>query len=342
MTTETKTEVPFPPPFVEDANLPAPLDGKPPAKLVNPPEAAALPVGGVSLAAALAAARDRCEPAPKDKYHSYHRYWYSSGDSVLKTGHAALASSGLSFLPLKFEDHVTTVGNVGHHEIKSVWLLIHSSGESMAIPLPSWPVLPERGKAINVAKKIALKEMLTALTQIVLLMPGGDTVPQENGEEGEVTMPATAPTPIRDDQKATIQNLVKLCLIKPETFDKGLARYGVTALDQLNAEQADIIIANLSQRYGTPPEPAPEAAPVPTKSVVVDALPGTPDWTRPGNVSDRQLDEIDGLCVSNKISTEQFFGTLKMRYGLEHPSGLSQEQAQQIIDKLKARLAGQK
>jgi hypothetical protein len=263
----------FPPPFVEDGNLPAPVD-KPQPKVVGEPPKSVESVGGASLAAALAIARDRCLPAEKDAYHSYHNYWYASSDSVLKSGNAALQGSGVSLIPINHVLKIVGTGNTAHYELERNWLLVHSSGESLALKTP-WPVLPERGKPLNVSIKIAMKESMAMLVQGLLQIPGGEIAePQSEEQPPPEQPPPEQPTetpsahaevpPITEVQLADLDRLVTFCvknnlLTAPQWFD-GLKRgYGVEEPRQLTTEQAARIIDNLRRKYSEAmPQPATE------------------------------------------------------------------------------------
>lgn len=138
----------------------------PAAGEVAPVAFAAVP----KLSAALAAARDRCRGARKDRTNAYHDYAYSSADAVLAAAHAALDGSGLALVPVRQALTVAGAGGAALYALDRVFVLSHASGEWCRLDLDGWPVVPDKGRPMDKAFAIALTTSLAYMVTQLLQM----------------------------------------------------------------------------------------------------------------------------------------------------------------------------
>ncbi len=124
-----------------------------------------------SLAKALSAARDKCQPAPKDAENAYHKYSYASAEAVITAANDALVKSDLALIPMI--DDVRTVAP-GVTVLDRTWILCHSSGESLTLKLVAWPIIPDKGRPLDKALAGALTASLSYRLRDLLMIPRVD------------------------------------------------------------------------------------------------------------------------------------------------------------------------
>src|SRR5262245_45471777 len=170
MTTDT-----LPPIEVTDALVLPPAAGEMLSiRELEPAPSAPTPTACPNLSAALAAARDRCRSAAKDKTNSFHKYAYASADEVIAVANDALAGTGLAIIPQLQELTTVGTGSVACFALNRTVFLSHSSGEFVPLTVRGWPVIPDKGRPIDKAFAVALTSSLAYLLRDLLQMPRGD------------------------------------------------------------------------------------------------------------------------------------------------------------------------
>lgn len=150
---------------------------QPQARPVAPmpaPEPPAPSVACPHLSAALAAARDKCQTAVKDKRNEYHKFNYASADEIITVAKAALEGSGLGIIPQLQELTTAGTGNATIYALNRTIFLSHSSGEFVPLHVHGWPVVPDKGRPLDKAFAVALTSSLAYLLRDLLQMPRGD------------------------------------------------------------------------------------------------------------------------------------------------------------------------
>jgi hypothetical protein len=125
------------------------------------------------LAAALAGAIASSQAVGKDGRNKFHGYDYASAEGVFTMARTALAENGLSLVTMKAE--VEWTGSTGYKDIAGhvlrTFLLLHSSGESMLVSSPPWPIIPEKGRPVDKALAAAMTSSLRYVLRDLLLLP---------------------------------------------------------------------------------------------------------------------------------------------------------------------------
>jgi hypothetical protein len=151
----------------------------------------------------------------------------------------------------------------------------------------------------------------------------------------QVWTPAPQPKPAANGDGAAQPKAAR----PSETGLENLASQVAAIVDAKNAADAVAALAGAKQDTAAPVKDG-AVVPVGGRQLVPDATFGTPEYTRQGGVSDRQLDEIDKLSTLCCIPAERFHASLKATFGVESVLELSQEQAKRVISKLAAMYAG--
>lgn len=223
--------------------------------------------GCPELTAALAAARDYCGEAPHDRRVKFGttNYSYSSAESVLTTANGALAESGLALIPLEATLRVEGSGQMAFYALYRTLVLSHQSGEFVPLHVNAWPVIPDKGRALDKVFAAALTESLSYVLRDLLQMRRGE-VPGMNERNDEEPEEAPAPAPGAADGEPPpgppgphanpeqVRRILKLMAARKlnatRVRERLQDRYGVDSLFLLSPEQADEV-ENLLQ---TPPE----------------------------------------------------------------------------------------
>jgi hypothetical protein len=146
------------------------------------------------LAVALAAARERCKAAVKDRRNEYQKYDYASSESIITEAAEALKSTGLSPVLTSPKLRVTGSGHMAIYELTRHCHLIHTSGEAVNLGELEWPVLVDKGRPIDKAFAIAITTSLAYFLRDLLLMPRGAQDDMDARSEEAVAAPAESAT----------------------------------------------------------------------------------------------------------------------------------------------------
>jgi hypothetical protein len=160
------------------------------------------------LATALTAARERCQPAIKDRRNQFQKYDYASSESIISEAREALKSTGLSPVLTSPKLRVTGSGHMAIYELTRHCHLIHTSGESVYLGELEWPVVVDKGRPIDKAFAIAITTSLAYFLRDLLLMPRGaqDDMDARKEDESTPSPPAAAagqPPPAMSTEKSS-------------------------------------------------------------------------------------------------------------------------------------------
>jgi hypothetical protein len=154
------------------------------------------------LAEAVAAARDKCEPAPKSSENAYHKYRYASAEAIIGEATEAMKDTGLSLVPLSKRLRAVAVGTISYYELEQRFLLIHPSGESVPLEIV-WPVVPDRGRPLDKAIATAATSSLAYLLRDLLLMPRVDPESEMDARADDCEPAAPASPPAKPAEKSS-------------------------------------------------------------------------------------------------------------------------------------------
>ena len=142
------------------------------------------------LFAALAMAQAEASAVGKRSRNEHHRYSYASSEDVIAEAREALSACGLAFVcvsaaceamcDIESIDGEGVVRRATQWQARCHYLLVHSSGESLAIESAT-PILPEKGRPLDKALATAKTYDLAYTLRSVLLLPRLD--PREIAEE---------------------------------------------------------------------------------------------------------------------------------------------------------------
>ena len=170
-----------------------------PAHPLVPASARALadprPASYPNLAKALAAAQRACKAAPLDGHNDFHKYAYSTAESIIETARAALAGSGLAVLWYRTSIDGHDRQGPDRFEFHRWGILMHESGESIPLEMV-WPIVPDKGRPLDKAAASADTTSLAYFLRNLLNMPRADRQDDLAGRQDQPPKEA----PARPDQ----------------------------------------------------------------------------------------------------------------------------------------------
>lgn len=173
-----------------------------PGDMAEAPERAviAIPSTGIArLAAALGKAQAACKPVSHDAHNTHQNYAYTSSEAIIAEGKQALASAGLSLLPVRQSLNGWERHGEDRFELERHFLLLHSSGETLPLCV-HWPVCPGKGRPLDKATAAAATLSLSYLLRDLLLMPRVDPADEVNARDDTPKQAPRAAPKATDDE----------------------------------------------------------------------------------------------------------------------------------------------
>jgi hypothetical protein len=220
---------------------------------------------GAELARALVAAQASIKAIPHDARNDFHKYRYTSSESIISECKAALAAQGLSLLPAG--QSITAAD--GQLLLTRQFTLLHVSGEERALTT-AWPIVPDKGRPADKATASAATTSLAYLLRDLLLAPRVDPA---DDLAGRVDRPAAA----RKDKPKAIgtegaRKLLDMATRKGVTLEPYLEAVGhkFTPLAEVSAEVARSVWRQLQSLSDATPAAVP---PVSTNGKPTSSVP---------------------------------------------------------------------
>jgi hypothetical protein len=208
---------------------------------------------GADLARALTAAQSSIKAIPHDARNDFHKYRYTSSESIIAECKAALAAQGLSLMPAGQSIAVVD----GQLLLVRQFTLLHTSGEERQLAT-AWPVVPDKGRPADKATASAATTSLAYLLRDLLLAPRVDPADDLAAREDR-------PQPVAKREKAKAigtegaKKLTDLATRKGVCLDEYLAAADVSQFQPL-AEVAPEQARQVWRTLQALPDVAPDAA----------------------------------------------------------------------------------